>query len=334
MPGPVAALPGVRALSGVARAQAIRQDGVATTAQLASWGVTRSRVARRVAGGEWQRLFPGVVALQSGPVSWRQRARGALLYAGPDAALTHRSAAFHRGVLASPGTTIAVTIPHARRLAPQPGLVVHRQRRMPWSGGGLRAVDAEEAVICLVAEARSDDALVGLVCDAVRGGARPDVLVQRAGRRRALRHRGLLRDVLGAVDDGVESPLEFRYRRDVERAHGLPRATAQKRELVGGRWIRADRVYEGLGVRVELDGQLAHPFGATDDDAWRDNAVLLTSGDATFRYRWRHVAVTPCDVAVQVVTALHARGWRGTPRPCGPRCPLVGLAAGKNCHAR
>ena len=237
-------------------------------------------------------------------------------------------------VLTRPGTTIAVTIPHARRLAPQPGLVVHRQRRMPWSGGGLRAVDAEEAVICLVAEARSDDALVGLVCDAVRGGARPDVLVQRAGRRRALRHRGLLRDVLGAVDDGVESPLEFRYRRDVERAHGLPRATAQKRELVGGRWIRADRVYEGLGVRVELDGQLAHPFGATDDDAWRDNAVLLTSGDATFRYRWRHVAVTPCDVAVQVVTALHARGWRGTPRPCGPRCPLVGLAAGKNCHAR
>ena len=319
---PVASLPVMRVLSPVARELALRQDGVATTAQLESWGLSQELASRRAADGHWQRVFRGVFALQSGPLSWRQRARAALLYAGRDGALSHRSAAFSRGVLPAPGADIHVTVPHVRTVRPQPGLVVHRSRRMPWSGGALPAVDEEEAVLGLVACAADDDELVGLVCDAVRGGVRPDVLAWRAAQRPCLRHRALLREIVDAVGDGIESPLEHRYRRDVERAHGLPRAVAQQRERIDGRWIRADRVYAGLGVRAELDGQLAHPFGTTDDDVWRDNAVLLTSADITLRYRWRHVVLTPCTVAMQVAAALRARGWRGTPRPCGPRCPV------------
>ncbi len=318
----LASLPAIRALRGDTRAQALRQDAVATTAQLVTWGFGNDTIERRVSRGEWQRLYQGVMALQSGSLVWRQRARGALLYAGRDAALSHRSAAYVRDVLPSPGPQIHVTVPHRRTVLPQPGLVVHRRRQMPWAGGGLRAVDAEEAVICLAAETVGDDDLVGLVCDAVRGGARPDVLLRRAAQRGRLRNRRLLVDVLDAVDDGIESPLELRYRRDVERAHGLPRATAQKRERVSGRWIRADRVYDEFGVRVELDGQLAHPFGTTDEDVWRDNAVLLATADVTLRYRWRHVAVTPCDTAVQVAAALHARGLLVAPHACGPTCPV------------
>ncbi len=316
----VASLPVMRVLSGAERDRAIRQDGVATTAQLESWGLSQELASRRVASGDWQRVFRGVFALQSGPMSWRQHARAALLYGGEGVALSHRSAAFARGIVPGAGSDIDITVPHARTVRPQPGLVVHRARQMPWAGGTLRAVDEEEAVLGLIACAASDDELVGLICDAVRGGARSDVLAQRAAQRPRLHHRALLREIVGAVDDGIESPLEFRYRRDVERAHGLPRAVAQKRERVGGRWIRADRVYDGFGVRVELDGQLAHPFGSTDDDVWRDNGVLLTSGDITLRYRWHHVALTPCEVAQQVTVALHAGNWRGTPRLCGAGC--------------
>jgi hypothetical protein len=318
----VATLPAVRLLTGPAREQVVKQDGVATTAQLATWGFSRSLVARRVRSGEWQRVFQGVVALQSGPISWRQRARAALLYTGPGAALSHRSAAYVREVLPSPGPEFHVTVPHVRTVMPQRGLVVHRRRTMPWSGGRLRAVEAGDALVCLVAQARSDDEVVGLLCDAVRAGVHPDDVLERAGRWRRLRNRKLLLEVLGAVADGVESPLEYRYRRDVERAHGLPRATAQKRGRVGGRWIRADRVYVRYHVRVELDGQLAHPFGTTDDDVWRDNAVLIATGDITLRYRWRHVAVTPCQSAVQAVGALRSRGWQGRPHPCRPDCPV------------
>jgi hypothetical protein len=320
---PLASLPAIRSLAGEARRLALRQDAVATTRQLVSWGFSNDRVERRVAAGEWQRLFRGVVALQSGPLSWRQRARGALLYVGRDAALSHRSAAYVREVLPVPGSRIHVSVPHARTVMPQPGLVVHRRRTMPWAGGRLRAVEADEAVIELAALAAFDDELVGLLCDAVRAGVHPKQLLDRAATYQRLGHRPLLVAMLGEVADGIESPLELRYRRDVERAHGLPRPTAQKRERVGGRWIRADRVYDELRVRIELDGQLAHPFGTTDDDVWRDNAVLLATGDVTLRYRWRHVAVTPCEVAAQVAAALRARGWLGTPCRCGPGCLLA-----------
>lgn len=134
--------------------------------------------------------------------------------------------------------------------------------------------------------------------------------------------RALLLELLGEAEPGIESPLEHRYARDVERRHGLPRARAQVRDRVGGRWIRADRVYEGLGVRVELDGRLAHPTGRTDDDTWRDNSVVIERSEVTLRYRWRHVAVEPCATAGQVASALRARGWTGGATRCSPTCAL------------
>ncbi|WP_246117591.1 type IV toxin-antitoxin system AbiEi family antitoxin domain-containing protein [Cellulomonas composti] len=318
----LAALPAVRALPAAARAVAIRQDAVVTVAQLRAWGVGDTRVSRRVRAGDWQRPFRGVVVLQSGQVSWRQRAQAALLYAGAGAALSHGSAAFLHGIVDAPGRGIDVTVPHRRTVRRQVGLVVHRTRRMPWAGGRVRSVEPHEAVVGLVAATSGTDELVGLICSAVRAGVSPGLLVETV-RDRRLPNRRLVLDLLDQVADGIESPLEHRYQRDVERAHGLPRAAAQQRERVGGRWIRADRIYVGFGVRAELDGQLAHPFGTTDADVWRDNAVLLERGDLTLRYRWQHVAVTPCATAAQVASALVAHGWTSTPRPCGPRCTLT-----------
>lgn len=87
--------------------------------------------------------------------------------------------------------------------------------------------------------------------------------------------------------------------------------------------MRADCVYRGRGVRVELDGGLGHPGGRTDKDTWRDNAVGMEHLELTLRYRWAHVAGRPCDTAAQVATALRSRGWAGTPTPCGPNCPVI-----------
>jgi hypothetical protein len=297
----------------------LAQDGVATTAQLEAWGVDRRTTARRVRAADWQRIHPGVVALHSGALSWVQRARAALLYAGPGAALSHATAGYLHKVLAEPGPTITVSIPAARRVTPQPGLVVRRRREPPASGGRLRTVDLVATVLDLVAEATSEDAVVGLLTDAVRAGARPASVLAAVSTRARVRHRALVGDLVGEVDAGVESPLELRYARDVERRHGLPPARAQVRDQVDGWWIRADRRYRE-GVRVELDGALAHPYGRTDDDTWRDNAVLVTRGDVTLRYRWRHVVLDPCAVARQVATALRGRGWPGDATRCGPAC--------------
>lgn len=299
------------------------QDLALSRAQLLALGASSAWIARRVSSGAWQRPFPGVVVTHSGPVSWVTRARCAVLYAGGGAALSHAAAAHLYGFDRKPPPAVDVSVPATRRVTPQPGLRIHLRRRMPRAQGSLPCVNPVDTVLDVAGTARDVDAVVAAVTAAAREGIRP-WHVRRALEERARHpHRALLRDLLADVADGVESPLEARYRRDVERAHGLPRATLQGRQRLDGGWIRSDARYAEQGVRIELDGALAHPGGRTDADTWRDNAVLLTAGDLTLRYRWRHVAVTPCRTALQVSSALRGRGWSGRPVPCGPGCAVA-----------
>ena len=315
-------LPGTGRLAPEVRALVLRQDGVATTRQLASGGVGASVVCRRVRAGYWQRAFRGVVVLQSGPPSWRQQARAALLAAGPGAALSHRSAGFVHRYVGSPGSVVVVSVPAGRTVRPQPGLDVRRRRRMPHATGSLRCVVPDATLLDLVQDSPDEDTAVGVLCEAVRAGALPQRVLVELRTRPWQRHRSLVVDVLGDPDARVESPLEHRYDRDVERAHGLPRSRGQVRQVVDGRWVRADRVVVGLGVRIELDGQLAHPYGRTDRDVWRDNAVLVERAELTMRYRWHHVVTTPCATAAQLGHALRTHGWRGSPTRCRPGCEV------------
>jgi len=315
----VGGLPSVRRLGEPLRTTVVRQDGVATTAQLVAGGVARSVVADRVSAGHWQRAARGVVVLQSGPPTWRQVARAALLVAGTGAALSHRSAAFVHGLVREPGTGVVVSVPATRYVQPRPGLTVRRRRSMPRTSGSLRSVDAIATVLDLVHEADDDDAVVALLCDAARLRLSSVQLVGEAARRAGLRRRALVREILGDPTGRVESPLEHRYDRDVERAHGLPRSLGQVPDLVGGRRIRSDRVFDAWGVRVELDGRLAHD-DRVDTDVWRDNAVRVERGEVTLRYRWRHVVGAPCTTAAQLAAALRTRGWPGAPTPCSATC--------------
>jgi hypothetical protein len=311
----------VQRIAALARAQ----DDVVTRAQLISVGATPDWMSRQVRQRRWQRIFPGVFVTHTGMPRWRTRARAALLYAGRGATLSHTSAAFHHGLVEKAGRVIHVSVPRGRNVSDQPGLKVVHRRRMPPSWGRLRTTGPIETVLDLCdMDGTTEDDVVGLVCRAVQRNCHPEHIAQAARRRTRLRHRKLVDELLAVVDAGVESPLEFRYHR-IERAHGLPRSQLQVREVLDGLGLRADCRYIRFHLRVELDGQLAHPFGRTDDDVWRDNSVAILAHDLTLRYRWRHIVVTPCVVARQVVIALRSRGWTGTPEACGPGCAVAGL---------
>lgn len=301
------------------RSRVVRHDGVTTTALLGRAGVADTVVARRVRTGAWQRLHRGVVLLQSGPPTWRQRAQGAVVAAGRGAALSHRSAGYAHGLVASPGPRLVVSIPAERAVEPRPGLLVHRRVEVPRASGALRRTDLAPTAIDLVDTADDHDTVIAVLCEAVRLGVPRHRLLALLDDRTRVRHRRLASSLLAAPDARVESPLEHRYDLHVERAHGLPRSHAQVRERLDGGWVRADRRFDRYGLRVELDGRLAHASRA-DDDVWRDNTVRVTGGDVTLRYRWRHVVTTPCATAAQLATALRSRGWRGVLVPCGPTC--------------
>ena len=300
------------------------QDDVITSLQLHTLGATTDWITRQVRGKRWQRLLPGVYLTHTGQNRWRSRARAALLYAGRGAALSHSSAAFHHNLIDRPGAVVHVSVPHGRRVARQKGIEIHRRRHMPQVWGRLPATGPIDTVVDMSElDSTTADGVVSLVCAALQRNVDGEQMLKAVLRRRSLRHRALLLDLLAVVDKGIESALEYRYHR-VERAHGLPQSQLQVRQVLDGLWLRADCVYRRYRLRIEL-GQLAHPFGRTDSDVWRDNAVVISTEELTLRYRWRHVAITPCQVARQVALALRARGWRGAPKPCGPTCAVVGL---------
>lgn len=293
-----------------------------TTRQCAELGLDPSWVDRQVRSGHWQRLHRGVLVTHSGPLAWRTRARAGILFAGAGAALSHWSAAYVLEFSARPPRTIDISIPAKRKVRPSAGLVIHRRRRPFDTRGRLPTTGRADTVLDLVGQAASDDDAIALLCDAVRAGVHAQEVLEELDRRPWARGRDLTLALLADVAEGVESALERRYRYRVERAHGLPPARLQVRHRLDDRWVRADCVYEGLGVRIELDGVLAHPGGRTDADVWRDNATVISLSQLTLRYRWLHVQASPCATAAQVAAALTSRGWRGRPRPCGPACSL------------
>ncbi len=300
-----------------------RQSGAITVAQALARGVDRSWLERQVRQGRWQRVHRGVLVTWSGPLTWRARAHAAVLSAGPGAALSHRAAAYQHEMLDRPPRLVDVSVPHARRPRPTRGIVIHRRTPMPPAFGRLPTVERACTLADLLSVARSVDEAIGVVANGVRAGVGPDDLrVLLAGRSRD-RGRVLSLELVAAAEAGIESPLELRYHRDVGRRHRLPVPERQARDVVDGLWVRSDVLYRDHGLMVELDGVLWHRGARADADVWRDNAVLIGRDLLTLRYRWRHIAVTPCETAAQVSRALTARGWRGTPVPCGPACALA-----------
>jgi len=299
------------------------RDFVLSVADLEEFGLSRWAANRRVDAGLWRRLEPGIYLTHPLEPSWRSRARAALLLGGRGAFLSHESAWYLHELTPRAPHTITVGIPRYRRIKPRPGFEFHLRPSGLLVSGALPATAPEETVLDLIE--RDCDVLdvIGLLTQGFRKRMSRNKILFALERRPRYTQRDLLLNLLGHVDDGVESPLEFSYDTDVEGAHGLPKSRRQVVEKVGSVWIRADRVFDIYHLRIELDGQLGHPGGRTDRDMWRDNAVLLKHGDATLRYRWVNVLGRPCETAAQISVALQQRGWNDNPVKCKPDCTVL-----------
>jgi hypothetical protein len=167
----------------------------------------------------------------------------------------------------------------------------------------------------------ADNAIAWLTKACQRRRTTPARLAEASGKRSRHRWRNLLEDALSDVANGVESVLEHRYVKGVERPHGLPEARRQQVVILGGRRRRTDNDYEPFGVVVELDGRLGHEAEGVFRDRTRDNSTTV-SGMATLRFGWADVDAQPCAVAQDVAVLLWSRGWRGELTRCGVDCRL------------
>jgi very-short-patch-repair endonuclease len=303
----------------------IDQHGVLTRPQALGGGMTDKAVAARLRTGRWQRLQRGVYATFSGTPPRSALIWAAVLRGGPDAVLSHQTAAELSGLLVSPGPLIHLTVPSGAPVDRIPGVVVHYSGRLAQSRHPVlepARTRIEETVLDLGQTARALDPALGwifLACGSRKTTA--DRIAAAMARRSRLRWRADLAMALDAAREGAHSLLELRYLNRVERAHGLPTGTRQHRVRRAGRHQYQDVLYEASGVVVELDGRAAHPEPLRLRDVRRDNASVA-AGQVTLRYTWADVTQRPCAVAGEVAAALFQRGWTAAPRRCGRHCTL------------
>jgi predicted transcriptional regulator of viral defense system len=311
--------------AGLARWQA----GVISRRQLLDAGLTSQMITTRLERGRWQQLYRGVYAVFSGPPPRQAWLWAAVLRAGPGATLSHLTAAELHGLIDAPAEAVFVTVPSTRRIT-TPGLVVRlsgrvHEARQP--GREPPRTSVEETVLDLTELAWTFDDACGWITRACgRRLSTEDKLRAAMAARKKMRWRKELGDVLAAAADGIHSVLEYRYLRDVERAHGLPRSRHQVRVVIDGKPVYRDAYYEEYRLAVELDGKLAHP----DDERWRDSQrdnQASARGTVTARYGWRDVYGHPCETALLQARILRQRGWTGRPRPCSVTCPVSGGGA-------
>lgn len=301
------------------------QEGIVASWQLSAAGVSESAIRNLVRYRRWQRVSRGVYAAFTGPLGRRALLWAAVLRAGPDAILSHETAAEVYGLADDPGRLVHVTVPARRRVQAMPGIIVHRSRRfeqIQFPGTTPPCTDIGETVLDLVDRSSSfDNAFAWLSRACQRNLTSPGMLRLRMDMRKRLRWRREVAQALGDVHGGVHSVLEFRYVRDVERAHGLPRAKRQAPVRHQGRQRYLDELYDEYRLCVELDGRAAHPAEERWRDIERDNRNAAT-GLQTLRFGWQDVS-RPCETALVISRVLQMRGWVGDLRPCGPRCAAL-----------
>lgn len=291
-------------------------------------GVVSTAAADRLAPGRWRRFVelgwlrragPGVLVVAGSPASWEQDLVVALTALGPEAWVSHRSAAALHRLDRSVRGAAHVSVPRelrgrGRRLARTGGVVLHSTGTVGPNDivviGGLRATSATRTIIDL-ANIRAPRAEIEASIDsAVRGGlSAPIVLERRLGE---LRGRGrwgcrLLDDLL--VDSGGHTMLERRFLRLVRRA-GLPRPRRQLVHRRGSRTVaRVDFCYDELDLVIEVSGSHGHSSPTERAiDAQRRNE-LQELGRTVLEYTWNQVTGSPDQVSAGLERALRRAGW-------------------------
>lgn len=301
------------------------QDGVVGRSQLQHVGFSVAEIRRLMRRRELVSVHPRVYVGHTGPLTWRQRARAALVYAEPAALCLDSIGEPAR----DDGGPIHVAIDRRRRVDPQPGIVVHRlaglaTHTFPFSDPPRLRLE-DNALLTASYAVGAFDAVAALGAVVGRRGVGVTSLRTAADRFPRLRGRAFLLRVIDDLETGASSVLEREYLLRVERAHGLPRPIRQAPRRTADGWEFRDAAYPAYALVIELDGRLGHnSWDGQGADADRDLDDLGGATEyVTARLRWKQVVGTPCRTATRIARILHRRGWTGELHACGPDCTAV-----------
>jgi hypothetical protein len=289
----------------VARA-AMRHGGHVTRAELLALGLGRGAINDRVRRGLLIPVYQGVYAVGHLPTNPIDRAHGALLACGPEAALSHSSAAVLWQITNRWPDPLEVTVPTRHR---PPGLIVHRSTKLlpvdVIRVQGLRATSRARTLLDQTPRLTDAQLLRAIngqrVNFRLRLGAVHDVL------ERFPRHPGARRlkaIVATAPDEPYRSEWEIEWP-PYAAAHHLPEYDMNVPLAPGA---IADVVFRPRLVIVELDGFGTHGLRpAFRRDRRRDRHLYAKLGIPTFRLTREDMVEHPAQEAALLLEIIERR---------------------------
>jgi hypothetical protein len=275
-----------------------RQHGVVSRKQLLAVGFHSQAIQHRMASGRLHRTrWRGVYALGRPQLSRHGIWMAAVLSAGPNAVLSHRTAARLWGIRVAEAPDIDVSVPIGRRPRSR-GIVAHRRARLTRNDVATRhGIPVTEPVRTLIDIAMhlSIDELEAAVNDADKLGlVRTDALRSALDRHGGQRGAGILRVLLDRHTFTLtHSQLERRFLPIALRA-GLPPPLTQRR--IDG--FRVDFCWPDLALVVETDGLRYHRTAAQQTVDRRRDQTHMAAGRTPLRFSHAQVAFEPDHVEV------------------------------------
>jgi very-short-patch-repair endonuclease len=293
----------VQSWAGDAWGMARRQHGVVARAQLLDLGMSPKAIRHRLNTGRLYELHLGVYAVGRRQIDRYGQLMAAVLAAGPEARLSHRSAAELWEVRKPFEGRIELSVPAHRR--PRcPDLKVHRRAglRPPRFIEDIPVGDPVSVLIDL-ATCLSDEGVEDAVNEAdhlkLVASDRLPALLEKHPRRAG---RGRLREILAAQTfSRAQNKLERRFLA-IARAVGLPKPRAQAHLSS----YRVDFHWPQLGLVAETDSLTYHRTAADQAVDIRRDQAHARAGMRTLRFTHWQVFHQPAYVReVLADTARH-----------------------------
>jgi len=265
-------------------------------------------IDRRLGQKQWRALLPGVYCDSSVPDAPALMVLAALLYAGRGARASHATAGSLFAIDAQSCPDIHVTVPYPRDVAPQPGLVPHRSRRL--SGAQVTThkriptTSATRTIIDL-ADVLERPLLDAALADAIRQRlVSVDYLRRQLDELAGRACAPVLTALLDAFDPAMESVLEREYA-DLLTAAGLPAGQPQheiwERPLL---LARVDFAYVDRLLAVEIDGYTYHSALQQFEQDRRRERALSRRGWELVRFVTSDVRERPAEVVEDISERL------------------------------
>ena len=274
-------------------------DQLAASGGILTWDAAQTAGARHalracIADGSVVRVLPEIYAAGVHARTPAVRLAAASAWSSPGA-LTGVAAAHVWGVVDEAPEGVAVIMPpQIHRQRPNWLRILRTKAPQPiFTVGGLRVVDTHHAVVHAWNEL-PERARPGIVIAAVRRGTTTAAAMERASTNTPrVKERAKLHELLGFLEQGVTSYLEYVAKRAVFTEQRCPWLIWQVPILAGGRKRIVDIFDSEARIAIELDGREFHDGDALRRADLERDTALGSVGVQVLRFTYEDIVNRP-----------------------------------------